>query len=66
MGARIENAAELSPAFLPRYVANFEDEILLRGKGCEDPGMQMLLIKLEGDVRLNVTLILTTNTRSYV
>ena len=30
--------------------------------GCEDPDMQMPLIELEGDVRLNVTM----NTRSYV
>ena len=33
---------------------------------CEDPDMRMPLIELEGNVRLNVTLILTTNTRSYV
>jgi len=33
---------------------------------CEDPHMQMPLIELEGDVRLNVTLILTTSTHSYV
>ena len=45
---------------------NMQKLVLWMQLMCEDPDMRMPLIELEGNVRLNVTLILTTNACSYV